>query len=63
MKIGQLVVVTDTSNYEVSENTPFFAKIKKITDYPCYWVKSESTGELYELYDFQFINAEQRTEI
>ena len=57
MKKGQLVIVIDTGNYvqSYSEPVPFKAKLYSITEHPCYWVKSLSTGKKYELYENQIL--------
>jgi hypothetical protein len=49
------VTVIDTSNYikTYAEKTPFLAVLFKITDYPCFWVRSKATEKEYELYDYQ----------
>lgn len=55
MKEGQIVIIMDTSNYNNGEKRPFKAELYEITDYPCYWVRSLSTGREYELYDHQIL--------
>lgn len=57
MKKGQTVIVIDTSNYEASyaEQTPFKGILYKIDKYPCYWVRSLTTGKEYELYENQIL--------
>ena len=65
MKIGQIVIVIDTGNYNQSyhERLPFKAELLSITDYPCYWVKSLVTGKEYELYEFQILETMSIEEI
>jgi hypothetical protein len=57
MKEGQVVIVIDTGNYKAgySEELPFKGELYKITDYPCYWVRSLVTGREYELYENQIM--------
>lgn len=57
MKEGQIVIVVSVDNYQsqYAEEVPFKAVLLKITNYPCYWVKSETTGNEYELYDHQLL--------
>jgi hypothetical protein len=51
------VTVLDVSNYktEYAEPTPFKGKLYEITDYPVFWVRSEVTGNEYELYWHQVV--------
>lgn len=51
MEIGSKVKVTDVGNYkkEYAELVPFEATLINI-DLPCYWVESNVTGRLYEVY-------------
>ncbi len=65
MKEGNLVIVIDTSNYKssYSERTPFKGELYKITDYPCYWVRSEASGKEYELYKNQILEGLDISEI
>ncbi len=54
-EVGHVVSVTDLGNYKVEcqEPVPFKAELKEISDYPCYYVESLSTGKVYELYYYQ----------
>lgn len=51
------VTVLDVGNYkaEYAEPTPFKGKLYEITDYPVFWVRSEATGNEYELYSNQIV--------
>jgi hypothetical protein len=52
--LNKVITVVDTSNYRTTEDTtPFKAILIEISDYPCYYVKSVSTGKEYELYSDQ----------
>lgn len=53
----QTVIVVDLSNYKssYSEKIPFKGVLIDITNYPCYIVKSLSTGNEYELYESQLL--------
>lgn len=53
--LNKEVTVIDNSNYTASyaEDTPFKGFLYEISDYPCYWVRSNVTGKEYELYSFQ----------
>lgn len=54
---GQTIIVIDLSNYKFNcqEKIPFKAMLNLITDYPCYWIKSLTSGNRYEVYKHQIL--------